>query len=71
MMSDNQIAKLVPAGLDAEMTAKFKKEIADKLVELCSIMDRVNASGFEVHFTIAKQWHGKQGIGTLVLARHF
>jgi hypothetical protein len=62
--------ELVPAQPDAETAASLKKDIAEKLADLCNVMNRANAAGFEVQFNLAKQWNGNQ-IAALVIAKHF
>jgi hypothetical protein len=65
------VPRLLPTQSDSDIAAEFKKELAAKITEVCTIMDRANLAGFEVAYTIGKQWHGKQGITNLVVAKHF
>jgi hypothetical protein len=62
---------LVTSKSDAEVAEDLKKEIADKLIEMCLLADKAKDHGFIVSFSIGQQWNGKFGVAQLILAKHF
>lgn len=62
---------LVTGKSDADVAEELKREIADKLIEVCLLADKAKAAGFTVSFSIGQQWNGKIGIAQLLLAKHF
>jgi len=56
---------------DVEVTKELKAELLAKLDEVCLLVDKAHAAGFEVQFAIAPRWDGKRVVQNLIVAKHF
>ena len=56
---------------DTEVAKDLKAELLAKLDEVCLLVDKAHAAGFEVQFAIAPRWDGKRVVQSLVIAKHF
>jgi len=62
---------LIPSKGDAEIAEELKKEIAEKLAEICLLADKAKDHGFIVSFQIGQNWASKFVPTQLFLAKHF
>jgi hypothetical protein len=69
--SFNEVATLVPTKPEADIAAELKKELSDKLIEVCAVMDRANKAGFVVSFGLGTVPPGKNVIAQLTVAKHY
>src|SRR5258708_6157086 len=66
-----EVATLAPTKREAEIVSDFKKEVTDRLLEVCAVMDRANKAGLVVNFQLGVIPPGKNIISQLSLAKHY
>lgn len=56
---------------DEELAEEIRKEIVNKLIDLCLTLDQAKDNGFVVSFQLGFDWRQKQIIQSLIIAKHY
>lgn len=71
-MSDNvNLHTLVTTKPDTDLANEHRKLIADKLAELCVLMDAAQKDGFFTQIQLGKDFANRNMVQQLILAKHF
>jgi hypothetical protein len=68
---DNKTVTLIATKPEAEIELEIKREIEEKLLDLCRSMDRANKAGFVVGFQLGVIPPGKNILQTFHIAKHY